>query len=71
MTFNDFVTFEEDKVLLSESTPKEVAILFYLIEPEDVRIVYHMSNPVCECGGKLHKNRINDWNMDMKYPIYK
>ena len=29
--FNDFVTFMEDKVLLSEFTPKEVAILFYLI----------------------------------------
>lgn len=71
LIFNDFVTFEEDKVLLSESTPKEVAILFKLIEPEDVRIVYHMSNPVCECGGKLHKHRIIDWNMDMKYPIYK
>ena len=28
LIFNDFVTFEEDKVLLSESTPKEVAILF-------------------------------------------
>ena len=71
LVFNDFVTFEEDKVLLSDSTPKEVAILFYLIEPDDVRIIYQMDNPVCECGEKLHKKQIIDWNMDMKYPIHK
>ena len=30
-----------------------------------------MDNPICECGGKLHKKQIIDWNMDMKYPIHK
>ena len=69
--FNSFVTFEEDKVLLKDVTPKEVAILFFLIEPENVRIVYEMSNPICKCGNKLHKHTIIDWDMDKKYPIYK
>ncbi len=71
LIFNDFVTFEENKVLLSELTPKPVAILLYHIGPEDVKIVYHMSNPVCECGGKLHKHQLVDWEMDKQYPISK
>ena len=69
--FNDFVTFMEDKVLLSEFTPKEVAILLSLIEPDDVQIIYEMSNPVCECGGNLHKHDIIDWSMDKRYSIFK
>lgn len=69
--FNDFVTFEEDKVLLSELTPKIVAILLYHIEPKDVKITYHMSYPICECGGKLHKHQLVEWEMDKQYPIYK
>ena len=69
--FNNFVTFMENSVVLSESTPKEIAILFYLIEPEDVRIIYQMDNRVCNCGGKLNKNQIVSWDMDKMYHIYK
>ena len=69
--FNSLVTFEEDKVLIKDIAPKEVAILFYHIEPEDVRIVYEMSNPICKCGNNLHKHAIIDWDMNKKYPIYK
>lgn len=25
---------------------------------------------VCECGGKLHKHRIIDWNRDIEHSIY-
>ena len=71
MVFNNFVNFEEDKVLLKDYTPKEVAMFFYLIEPPKIKIVYEMSDPVCECGNKLHKHNIIEWNMDKKYPIYK
>lgn len=71
LIFNDFVTFMEDRVLLSEFTPKEVARFFYIMEPKDVKIIYEMSNPVCECGGKLHKHQLINWNMDKQYPIYK
>lgn len=69
--FNFIVTFEEDKVLLKDLAPKEVAILFYKIEPQDIKIVYEMSNPTCECGNKLHKHNIVDWNMDKEYRIFK
>ena len=71
LVFKHFVTFEEDKVLLKDSAPKEVAILFYYIEPENIKIAYEMTNPICECGNKLHKHNIIDWNMDKKYPIFK
>ena len=69
--FNDFVTFLENKILLAENTPKEVAILFTFIMPDDVQIIYEMSNPFCECGGKFHKHEIIDWKMDKQYYIHK
>ena len=69
--FKTIVTFEDDKVLIKNIAPKEVAILFYNIEPEDIRVVYEMTDPVCECKTKLHKHQIISWNMDKKYPIYK
>ena len=69
--FKGIVTFEEDKVLLKDVAPREVAILFYMIEPEDIKIIYEMTNPICKCGNKLHKHEIIDWEMDKKYHIYK
>lgn len=71
LVFKGIVTFTEDKVLLNEYAPKEAAIFFYTIEPEDVLIVYEMSNPICECGNKMHKHNILDWEMDKQYPIHK
>ena len=69
--FKSIITFEEDKVLLKDVAPREVAILFYMIEPEDIKIIYEMTNPICKCGNKLHKHEIIDWEMDKKYHIYK
>ena len=71
LVFNDIVTFCEDAVLLKDFAPKEIAILFYYIEPYDVKIIYEMSNPVCDCGNKLHKHDLINWKMDKKYPIFK
>ena len=69
--FKNFVRFETDKVVLKDSCPKELAIIFYYIEPSDIRVVYEMSNPVCECGNKLDKHAIIKWEMDLKYSIFK
>ena len=69
--FKNFVRFEEDKVVLKDSCPKELAIIFYYMEPSDIRVVYEMSNPVCECGHKLDKHAIIKWEMDLTYPIFK
>ena len=71
LVFNDIITFCENAVLLKDFAPKEIAILFYHIEPSDIKIIYEMSNPVCECGNKLHKHDLINWNMDKKYPIFK
>ena len=71
LVFNDIVTFCENAVLLKDFAPKEIAILFYHIEPSDIKIIYEMSNPVCECGNKLHKHDLINWNMDKKYPLFK
>ena len=38
--FKNFVRFEADKVVLKDSCPKELAIIFYYMEPSDIRIVY-------------------------------
>ena len=69
--FKNFVSFEEDKVVLMDDCPKDLAIMFYHIEPPHIRIVYEMRNPICKCGNKLHKHAIVNWNMDLKYPIFK
>ena len=69
--FKTIVSFEEYKVLLKNIAPKELAILFYIMEPEDIRIIYEMTDPTCECGNKLHKHSIITWDMDKKYHIYK
>ena len=69
--FKNFVRFETDKVVLKDSCPKELAIIFYYMEPSDIRVVYEMSNPVCECGNKLDKHAIIKWEMDLKYSIFK
>ena len=71
LVFNDIVTFCENAVLLKDFAPKEIAILFYHIEPSDIKIIYEMSDPVCECGSKLHKHDLINWDMDKKYPIFK
>ena len=69
--FKNFVRFEEDKVVLKDSCPKELAIIFYYMEPSDIRVVYEMSNPVCECGNRLDKHAIIKWEMDLTYSIFK
>ncbi len=56
--FKRFVTFDVDKVVLKDSCPKELAIAFYMMETPNIRVVYEMSNPVCECGHKLDKHSI-------------
>ena len=42
LVFNDIVTFCENAVLLKDFAPKEIAILFYHIEPSDIKIIYEM-----------------------------
>ena len=69
--FKNFVRFEEDKVVLMDDCPKELSIIFYQIEPPNIRVVYEMRNPICKCGNKLHKHAIVSWKMDRKYPIFK
>ena len=69
--FKNFVRFEEDKVVLKDSCPKELAIIFYYMEPSDIRVVYEMSNPVCKCGNRLDKYAIIKWEMDLTYSIFK
>ena len=69
--FKNFVRFEEDKVVLKDSCPKELAIIFYYMEPSDIRVVYEMSNPVCKCGNRLDKHAIIKWEMDLTYSIFK
>ena len=69
--FKNFVSFEEDKVVLKDSCPKELAIIFYYMEPSAIRVVYEMSNPVCECGHKLDKHAIIKWELDLTYSIFK
>ena len=69
--FKNFVRFEEDKVVLKDSCPKELAIIFYYIEPHEIRVVYEMTNPICECTHKLHKHAIIPWEMDLTYPFFK
>ena len=62
--FKNFVRFEEDKVVLKDSCPKELAIIFYYMEPSDIRVVYEMSNPVyqykCRTCGKTIITPLND-----------
>ena len=41
------------------------------MEPSDIRVVYEMSKPVCECGHKLDKHAIIKWEMDLKHSIFK
>ena len=69
--FKTMVSFEENRVIIKDFAPKEVTMLFYQIEPEDVKIIYEMSNPVCECGSNLHKYAIINWKMNNIYPIFK
>ena len=69
--FKNFVTFYDDKVVLKDSCPKEMAIAFFIMLPSCIEVIYEMSNPVCDCGHKLDKHAIIDWNMDLKYPIHK
>ena len=69
--FKDFVTFEDDCVLLSDFTPKELAILFYIIMPDDVKIAYQPSYITCECGCKMHRHQYTNWTMNDTYSIYK
>ena len=38
LVFNDIVTFCKNAVLLKDFAPKEIAILFYHIEPSDMRL---------------------------------
>ena len=54
----DFVTFEDDKILLSESIPKELALFLYFIMPIFVRIIFMPDNIYRECGSKTHKHVI-------------
>ena len=37
--FKNFVRFETDKVVLKDSCPKELAIIFYYMEPSDKYII--------------------------------
>ena len=67
----DFVTFEDNKILLSESIPKELALFLYFIMPVFVRIIFMPDNIYCECGSKTHKHVITEWKMDNKYQFYK
>ncbi len=54
LIFKNYVTFMEDKILLSQETPKEVAQFLYIIMPSDVKIVYNLNNAICKCGEDLH-----------------
>ena len=57
--FKDYVTFNENKIYLTEDVPEHVAEFFKEIMPDFVLIIYEMFNPVCPyCGSKLHKHEI-------------
>lgn len=66
-----FVTFEDDKILLSESIPKELALFFNFTIPDEIRLIFIPDDITCECGSKTHKHVITEWQMDKKYPFYK
>ena len=67
----DFVIFEEDKILLSESIPKELALFLYFTIPTDIRLIFMPDDIYCDCGSKTHKHVIVKWRMDNKYQFYK
>lgn len=59
LVFKDHVTFNENKIYLTEDVPDHIAKFFKEIMPDFVLIIYEMFNPVCPyCGFKLHKHKI-------------
>ena len=69
--FKNFVSFEADKVVLKDSCPKELAIIFYLYGTFWHSCCLWNEYPVCECGHKLDKHAIIKWKMDLTCPIFK
>ena len=65
--FKDYVTFNENKIYLTEDVPEYIAEFFKVIMPDFVLIIYEMFNPVCPyCGSKLHRHEIKEWEMNKK-----
>ena len=70
--FKDYVTFNENKIYLTEDVPEHIAEFFKEIMPDYVVIIYEMFNPICPyCGSKLHKHEIKEWEMNKKTTVYK
>ena len=69
--FNNFVEFDDDKILIYDQTPKEIAIFLYIILPKNFLIVYVPTNRRCECGSQMHNHQYTPWMMDMIYPFTK
>ena len=67
----DFPTFEDDKILLSEFIPKELALFLKITMPDNIRIIFIPDDITCECGSKAHKRVISDWKMDNKHHFFK
>ena len=72
LVFNDYVTFKEDKIYLTEDVPENIAEFFKEIMPDFVLIIYEMFNPVCPyCGSNLHRHEIKEWEMNKKTTVFK
>ena len=69
--FNNFVEFYDDKILIYDHTPKEIAIFFFIILPKNFRIVYAPSNRQCNCSNLMHNHQYVPWMMDKTYPLFK
>ena len=67
LVLKDFVVFEDDKILLSESTPKELALFLNITMSDKIRLVFIPDDNTCKCGSKTHKHTIIQWIMDKKY----
>ena len=69
--FKHYVTFTENSVLLLNCLPKEIAIFFRSIMPEEIIVSYAMEDAICECGGKTHIHSYQNCEIDKKHDIKK
>ena len=67
----DYATFKDEMILLSENIPIALALFFYFIMLQDIRLIFVPEDIICECGAKTHKHQIVKWKMDNKYLFFK
>ena len=59
-----------DKILLSESTPKELALFLNTTISDKIRLIFIPDNNTCKYGSKTHKHTIIQWIMDKKIHFF-